>query len=294
MTTIRALLLTLILVTAGDLRASFFSGEVGLGYDFFRSLPEGTWEGNTGGLISFNVAADAPCFCNSDYGVQFGSSYGVYDWHGRESAPTDRQQPAQQQVFLTAGIFRTADCDCGINYGIVYDWMWDTRIGVFGAEASIDQLRFQGGYTYCCNNEFGFFGTLDLHRAHRTSQQIPLTFRAISQINAFWRHLFANCAETMVWIGIPYKSSLMFTTGRAGKFILGGSVRAPLTDRFMLEGHAAYMEPHSAAGAIQQRYYAANICIELKYAFGSGCCGKQPYMPLANNSNFFVDTNVTF
>lgn len=262
--------------------------EIGVGYDYFRSLPEGNWEGNTGGQVSVNLGSDIPFLCGPEYGLQLGGSYGYYDWHGRDSAPSNRQHSAQKQAFVTAGISRLTPCDSGINFGVAYDWMWNENFGIFGIDTNIDQIRFQTGYLICRSNEFGLWGTFDLHRSHRSSQQIPVTYRALSQINAFWRHIFDNCAETTVWAGIPQKKSLMFSSGRAGRFIVGGSFKAPLTNQLGIEGHATYMEPHKGSFSNRQRNYAANICIELKWSFDKNA----PYMPIGNNSNFLVDTNI--
>jgi len=271
-----------------------YSCEVGVGYDYFRSLPEGDWEGNTGGLASFNLCASGPCLM--DYGVagQIGGSYGNYDWSGRGSSPTGKQTGSQQQTFLTGAIFRKTTCCSGINAGIAYDWMWNKNASVFALQSSISQVRFQGGYVWEQADEFGVWATLNVNTAHRTSQGIPVEFRAISQANLYWEHRFDNCSRTMIWAGIPYKRSLMFSTGRAGRFIIGGSFHAPLVSRLSIDGHASYMRGHSASGALKQRTYAANLFIGLNWAFGDEIYGVDPYMSIGNNSNFITDTNVTF
>ncbi len=269
-------------------------GEVGIAYDYFRSLPEGDWEGNTGAFVSANVAAQIPYVCSPGYGVQLGGSYGVYDWQGRLSSPSSRQSEAEQQAFISAGFFKETCCESGFNYGLIYDWMWNKNLGVFAQDADIDQLRFQAGYLSCCRNEWGLWGTLDLHWSRHESQGIDVIYRAISQINLFWRHIFENSAETVLWAGVPYKRTLKYSTGRAGKFIIGGSFKAPLSCRLGIEGHACYMRPHSASGAYKQRNYAANLCLELKWALNGTLECIRPYMPIGNNNNFLVDTNINF
>lgn len=268
--------------------------EVGVGYDYFRSLPEGDWEGNTGALASINTSMPAPYLCDYGIGIQAGGSYGVYDWSGRGSSPSGRQTNAQQQVFTTAAIFRRTPCCSGINVGLAYDWMWNKYFSVFGLQSSFSQLRVQGGYVVDQTDEYGVWGTLDVHTSHRHSQGIPVSFRAISQVNLYWEHRYENCAKTMVWVGLPYKRSLMYSSGRAGKYILGASFHAPLSCRWSIDGHASYMRGHSAPGALKQRNYAANLCLELKWAFGDTECGFEPYMPIGNNSNFISDMSVNF
>jgi len=271
-----------------------YACEIGIGYDYFRSLPEGDWEGNTGGLVDLNACALVPYLTEYGIGVQGGGSYGVYDWSGRGSSPSGSQTSTQQQAFVTGAIYRQTPCCSGVNAGIAYDWMWNKNAGVFALDSSIAQLRFQGGYLYNQTDEWGVWGTLDVLTAHKESEGIPVSFRAISQINLYWEHRFANCVRTMIWAGLPYKKSLMFSSGRAGQYILGASFRSPLAYGFSIDGHASYMKGHSASGSLKQRNYAANLFIGLTWAFGDQNCGVEPYMPIGNNSNFLTDTNVTF
>jgi len=67
-----------------------YAGEVGVGYDYFRGLAEGSWEGNTGALISCNLGVFTSYPAYPDVGcigAQAGGSYGVYDWSGRGPVP---------------------------------------------------------------------------------------------------------------------------------------------------------------------------------------------------------------
>jgi hypothetical protein len=267
-----------------------FFADYGIGYENFRGIPEGDWEGNAGALISANFAVKPACDPLIGHAIQAGVSYGVYDWDGRGSVGGS----VQHQIFVTAGISRETSCPSGLNYGLVYDWLWTKNYGVFALDPIIDQLRFQAGYTVGGCNEFGLWGTLDLRTSEHAFFFIPIRYRAISQINAFWRHTFNNCAETIVWAGAPYKKGLMFSTGRAGEFIIGGAFRAPLTSRLAVEGRAVYMNPNAPSGFFGPKNYVANVCLELKYAFGVGTDVKRPYMPLANSGNFLVDTNLNF
>ncbi len=265
-----------------------FYGEAGLGFEHFRSIPEGDWDGNTGSYASVNAATP---LCWQELNLQAGGSYGLYDWTGRGSSPTNKQSRLQQQLFLTVGLFKNTAC--GFNGGIVYDFMWSRGYGVFGTEASLNQLRLQGGYQVCCDNEYGLWGTIRLGTNHQASEAIPLEYRAISQINSYWKHSFCNGAEAMLWIGLPYGESLLFDGGRPGKFIVGGSFHAPLCDRMSIDGHFSYMAPRSPQNTRRERNYASNVCIELKYWFGEEC-EMHPYMPIGNNSNFIADTNLNF
>lgn len=271
-----------------------FGGEVGLGYDYFRSIPDGDWEGNTGALVSANLAAPFLCLDKSDVGIQVGGSYGIYDWSGRGSSPSDLQLQSQQQSFLTIALYNKTFSNHGVNAGIGFDWMWNKNFGVFALQNNMAQFRYQIGYLLCTGDEWGIWGASDLYTSTRISEGIPVEARAISQVNLYWEHTFVNCARTKLWGGAPTKKSLSYPSGRAGQFILGGSFHAPLASRLSIDGHASYMKGHSAVGAFKQRNYAANICIELKWAFGNGSSATTPYMPIGNNSNFIADTNLTF
>ncbi len=257
------------------------SGEASVGYEHFRSIPDGDWSGNSGALTSLNFASILPYYTCLNF--QMGASYGIYDWAGRGSSPSNLQQQSQQQLFFTSGISYPETCGSGFNFGAVVDWLWASHLGVFSVNTNLGQLRLQGGYQIYCDDEFGLWGTLNINRSHASSQNIPLTFRAISQINLFWRHTFSNCSEATVWIGLPYKSSLSF----------GGRFKAPICNGLWLSGYMSYMAPHASASSFKSRYYGTNVCLELTYTFGNSCIDL-PYMPVADNTNFLMDTNLTF
>ena len=265
-----------------------------ISYDDFRGIPEGSWNGNTGGLIGANFGAIFFDFL----GVQAGGSYGVYDWYGRGPAGPGLPNGVQQQGFVTGGIFSNPQYLCGFQAGLVVDWMFNKNLGVFALDPSIGQLRLQAGYfVYECN-EIGLWGTIDLQTAHKSAFEIPVSFRAISQVNLFWRHIFESCAETVLWVGLPYRNGLMSHGKRAGQYIIGGSFNVPLTSCLSVEAHGVYMGPTKSYSSPRFQSYDANICVGITYAFGSGsnsCCAiniAKPYMSIANNSNFLVDTSL--
>lgn len=270
------------------------AGEVGIAYDAFRGPAEGTWNGNAGGVIGANFGASLW----NGIGVQAGGSYGVYDWSGRGPLGGNRSGSVQQQGFLTGGLFYKTPCASGFQGGAVVDWMFNKNFGVFGLDPSIGQVRFQAGYLFCCSDEVGVLGTANIDTAHKSAFHIPVSFRAIGQVSLFYRHLFQNCSEAMVWAGIPYRKSLMFSGKRAGKYLLGASFRAPLTSCLSVEGHGVYMAPEGSRSVHRFRNDGVNVSIGLSYAFGLGSCDScelweaRPYMPVANNSNFLVDTSL--
>ncbi len=271
------------------------AGEINIAYDEFRGIPDGTWNGNTGGLVGANFAVGVFDL----FGIQIGGSYGVYDWYGRGAVGPGSACAVQQQGFVTAGFFRETLCPSGFQGALVLDWMFNENFGVFALNPSFGQLRLEVGYLLNATHEFGLWGTLDVHTSHKSSFQIPISYRAISQVNLFWRYFFENCAEAMVWAGAPYKKGLMFPGKRAGQYILGAALRAPLTANLNLEAHGAYMGPMQHCTSRHFQNYDANICIGVSYTFGLGedvCCETRqvrPYLSIANNSNFFVETNLS-
>ncbi len=271
-------------------------GSASIGFDYFRSIPEGSYEGNSGGFISANFGAPLPFLSCYGLDMQLGGSYGVYDWDGRNSVDSNG---VQQQFFITTGISGQAFCNSDFNFGLVFDDMINKNFGELAESPNLSQIRFQVGYLLCCTDEFGFWGTAHTNTAHKNSSGIGVRYRAINQINLFWRHFFENCAYTMVWAGTPYQKSLMSSSGRAGNYIVGASFSVPLNHCFSIDGHASYMGGRSFHSQFRSLNYASNVCIALTYAFGAGYCGCEetcsaPYLPVANNSNFLADTSLNY
>lgn len=255
--------------------------EVNLSYDYFRGLPDGSWNGNTGAFLSGNFGTDFfRCV-----GAQAGGSYGLYNWEGRQNLLFENPKAVERQAFVTGGLFSWRGC---FSAGIVYDRMFVNHFGIYDADTSFDQLRFRAAYSRCCD-EFGVEGTAHLTTATIDALGIPVSFRAIDQLYGFWRHFFGECSQSLVWIGAPYRSSLMYPNRTAGYFVAGVSFRTPLTRCLFLDARGSYMKARHAPGAIQSRNTASSLCIGITYHFG--CSGNGPYMPLANNSNFLVDTD---
>ena len=268
----------------------FLSGDVTLAADYFRSLPEGSWEGNTGAFLSVNLGKALP---EHELCVQAGASYGLYDWAGRGSTVSVSSTAIQQQTFITIGVAKKPFSREGISFAAVYDWMVNRNFGVFGVNPTLAQARALLSYTWHGQDEWGLWGAVNTQTAHETSAQLPLKFRAVSQGSAFWRHSFSNGASSLLWAGIPFKRGLMFRSGSPGLYILGLRFRAPLNAALSLEGHGAYMGGRKFSGGGSERTYAANLCFGLTYAFGKKESSQSPLMPVADNSTFLVDTNLS-
>ncbi|MDP1835415.1 MAG: hypothetical protein Q8K75_05740 [Chlamydiales bacterium] len=259
--------------------------EVNTSVDYFRGLPTGSWNGNHGAL----VAANAGYSLTECLDAQFGGSYGVYNWDGRGNLVFENPKETEQVGFLTGGAsYLYGDWTAGLTY----DRMYTKNFGIYALSPVIDQIRFQFGYTRFCE-EFGLWGTTSVNTSYETALGIPTNFKAIGQLNLFWRHQFDNCTHTKLWIGMPYQDSLMFPGERAGNVILGFSFRVPLCGQVFIDGNGSYMAARKAPGVVQSRNYGFNMCLGLTYCFDNGnWCYSTPYMSIANHSNFFVDTNI--
>lgn len=279
-------------LSAAEKEAESFplAGDLSLGLDSFRSLPEGSFGGDMGAFASFNLAYALP-WQSQGVGLQGGGSFGVYAWNGRGSTDT---KALELQGFATLGLFRVTPQISGFNAGVCYDWDIEGKYGVFNLSPTMAQVRSQCGYLFKSANEFGFLGSYGTEKAHKYVGALPVRFKAVNQVNAFWRHIFKNKAETVIWAGTPYGKGLMFSSGRAGSYIVGASFKAPLTRSLSMDGHGVYMGARSGSGGVESKNYAANVSFAMTYSFGGSKAGARPYLSLANNSNFIVDTNTNY
>ncbi len=276
-----------------------FSADISLAFENFRGLPDGSWQGNTGAYASLNFGISRPSLSKQGWGLQIAGSYGLYEWQGRTSLFSHASE-IEQEAFITAGLFRNVPASSGFNLSLVLDWMFNENLGVFFLNPNMGQLRAALAYLFGQSNELGLWGTYGVTTSHKMTSGIPVEFRAISQVNLFWRYHFSNGSNTTVWGGVPYRKGLMFESGPAGTFIIGADFRVPLAQRWSLDGHAVYMGPRSSPEEFRSRDYVSDVCIALTYSFGSIKPSKNrqsnfsPYFPMANNSNFLVDTNLNF
>ena len=65
-------------------------------YDYFRGMPDGSWNGNNGALIAVNSGLNLLDYAN----LQAGASYGLYDWDGRGNVVFANPKVVEQIAFL--------------------------------------------------------------------------------------------------------------------------------------------------------------------------------------------------
>lgn len=261
-----------------------------LALDDFRGIYSGSWMNSFGALAAVNLTIPIGC----SFSGQLAASYGLYEWSGRASTPFKNSKSLEQQGFATIAATWLTDSACGWNAGVAYDWMFNKNFGLFAVDPSLDQIRGQVGYLFNGGNELGVWATYGIRTAHEHSQQIPLRFRGISQVNLFWVHYFDTCGYLMFWAGTPYRRGLLYTSGRPGTYTFGLQFSVPVSQSFSIEGHGSYMGARGGSGVTPSKNYGANLYLGLTYSFGKRRVMKSPYMTLGNNSNFMVDTNQNF
>jgi hypothetical protein len=271
-----------------------------VGLDSFKGVADGSYQSNFGEVTGLNMGA--PMWGLEQYGLgwQTGISYGVYDWDGRTSTNVDTAR-SQQQLFVTTGFFRKAKCNQRVSFGLVYDWMFNEEWGEYGARPTLGQWRGQIEYAFSGHNAVGVWGCKRDLGAQQVFAQglgdITVTNRAISQANLFWHHKFCSGADSYLYFGIPDHGQL----GGGGSLLdwmFGASFQVPLSQSLALYANGAYFHPSASASpdaAIESGY---DISMGIAWYFGGGArshaingrCA-DPYMPVANNSNFLVEQN---
>ena len=268
----------------------FFASDIGLSLDNYRSLPEGSWPDNMGSYFFMNFKAMFP----HSFLFQLGGSYGLYNWSGRSSALFKESNMLEQQGFITAALSRETCSEAGINFGIAYDWMLSKSLGVFAVNPYLSQVRAQLGYLIDGHHELGAWASVNKNTSHKISENIPLTFRTVSQANLFWTYHFENTGFATIWAGTPYRRGLMYSSGRAGTYIAGARVQAPLACGLNLFAHGVYMGSRKSLGGNPSKNYASNVCFGIMYSFGKEKARGSSYISNANNSNFILDTSSNF
>lgn len=258
------------------------SVDLNLSYDYFRGLPDGSWNGNSGALLSAQFGKQV----QNCLDLQLGGSFGLYNWDGRQNLVFENPKNPEMVGFLTVGLSHDFN---RFRVGLVYDRLFTDHFGIYNLSPSIDQLRFQASTLWRCE-EFGFWGTVGLTKDREYALGVPIEFAAVDQFNIFWTHTFSECASSTLWIGAPYTNSLYYTNRSAGVLTTGFSLRAPLTRCLLVEGTGSYMRAHTLHGAEQSRASAASIQLGITYSFCGPC--ERPYLPLADHARFLVDTTL--
>lgn len=260
-----------------------------IAYDSFRGISDGSWPGNTGALARYQLAWPVSSTAACMYGLQLGASFGVYNWSGQARPFSCYSQRPMYQSFISAGAYRSTPEAWSTEFGATYDAMLAHNFGIFGLNPKLGQLRAQINVNLCDGHALGLWTTCALGFAQTCHKAQSIDFKAINQINGLYRYRWNHCCELAVWAGVPYSKSLWLCGQRPGKYIFGFKIAAALSDNFVLEGYGSYMGPTGPQNLSGQ----ANVCISLSYQFGGSPYKSKPYLDMANNSNFLVDSSTT-
>lgn len=264
------------------------------GVDTFRSIVDGDFQSNFGSVTGANAAAPLPGLEALGLGWQFGASYGLYDFSGRSSSSA-HPSAAQQQIFITTGLFHRGNNGQRLSYGMVYDWMVNHNYGFMAASPTLGQWRGQAEWAFSGRNSLGLWATVRDRGYDRGTNQNPLTLRPLSQLEIFWHHKYVQGADSWFYLGLPTAKKLG-GLGTLGSLIMGGSAQVPISRQLAIYANAMYMWPSASPGPTAATQDAYNVSVGLAWYPGrnartrtiNGGCWL-PYLPLANNSNFLVD-----
>ena len=271
------------------------------GVESFRGLVD-QGVNNNGIINGMNMGVPLPLLGRLGFGAQAGMQYGLYDFMGRSTNGLDEEGAAQQQLFVTFGVFRRADENCHFTGGLAYDWMVNNNYGAQSMEPTLGQWRGQVGYAFNTWNELGVRGSLRdrsatmLHAGSNTQ----ITFRPIDQLALYWHHKFGEEGmDGWMWVGAADDERLNTVAGGSLiDFTLGVFLQAPIGERTALYGGAQYAKPSAAQGIIGSLEDSVDVFFGLAWypggwAKSSNVAGRKwmPLMPVANNSLFLVDRN---
>jgi hypothetical protein len=248
-----------------------------------------------GFVTGFNVGV--PVLKDHGIGFQFGASYGVYDFHGRDAfGPESEPSAVEDQVFFTTGLFHHC-VSCGpcaslhdrVSWGVVYDYMLTDNTGAAAAELNLGQVRAQIGYAVNCACEIGIQGSVsDGTSDDFDALATPHHTKSIDQASLYWRHICCCSGfESRVWAG--WAEDL-------GDVVVGASASMPITNCWSVYGGFTYILPSSTGGVDGSREEFWNVTAGFAFYPGgnarhtSVCCPRwMPLLPVADNGSFALD-----
>ncbi len=297
--------------------------ETSFGVQCWRSVVDSELQNNAGPIVSANVGVPIPVLREFGIGAQAGVSYAAADLDGRENISTDgNDSRVQQQTFFTVGLFRRAfdsnNFNSRFSVGIAYDWMLNNEYGLLAQSPTLGQWRGQIGYCLSACNEIGIWGThADRNDDNGRVSEALILYRPLSQINLFWHHTFCSGANCWLSIGMPEHvhtvsvetfgagagDNVVTTTirndGSLGEYTLGATFIVPISNCWALYANGSYMRPTAGPGPWASEDDAYSIGFGLTFYPGgnartrtvAGNCW-MPYLPVANNGSFLVDSNL--
>jgi hypothetical protein len=243
--------------------------------------------GTRGGLNAGVVLTDG-------ISAQLGASCAGYDFHGRETAI--ERAAVEDQVFVTAGVFRRCTCLCGnslldrITWGCVYDHMVADNLGEESDDLEIGQVRGRVGFVLDYCNEVGLWAASGLEDRRLTNA--GLDARGLDQVNFFWHRKWQYGGDTTLWAGLAEDP---------GQVTFGCYNEVPLNDRVAMYASFHYILPSTSAqgandaqNAFSEEYWSLSVGFTV---YLGGCARSNnvlghrwmPLLPVADNGSFALE-----
>ncbi len=267
----------------------FDNAQVFLAGDGWKNIFDDDDNNNFGLRSGFNLGVDLP----GDRAVrgQVGMSYGAYDFGGREGL-LSRDDPVEQQVFGTAGLYKRSSVNCGDRWawGAVYDVLFADEAGERADSLRLAQLRSVVGYAITERDELGVWSAFRLMRDYAASQRVMVN--PTDQANVFWHHTWQFGGDTTTYVG---------WADDPGSVVVGLDGRVPLSSRAALFGSLHYIIPSTRRGDVHPTLGVDDVFTQEAWnvSFGivfyrraksvspnvSGVYGL-PLLPVADNGTF--------
>jgi hypothetical protein len=250
---------------------------------------------NRGGSGSFGYSAGLNkgrpllCFPCSNIGMQFGiaGQFANFDGGTFANGPALANTPdTRNQLFLTGGVFRRADC--GLQGGIVFDYLHDE----WYSAADLGQLRGEASWVYPYNHEVGFWFSGSVNGSSQTGRIFvggrPVIVNEVWEATDMYAFFYRRRFEEYGGEGRLFGG---FTGDGDGLF--GSDFFVPLTDNWGIQGGYTYLLPKDENRLVGSADEAWNVAINFVWAPGRGRnCGQsdynRPLLGVANNGNFIV------
>ena len=248
------------------------------GFETYKSIGDrltninggtGSLTGSFGAVVGFN---SGHTLTESNFGIQAGASYGLYDFKGRlRVVPEDTAM--ETHAYYTVGIYKrasTPDADAALadrlSMGLVFDSLHAENWGINANTITLSQLRGTLGYALSDSTEIGVWAThgLDTDQAAVTVAGAPgvrREIRAVDQTNLYVKHNFDFGGDVTAYVGVFDSSSI-------GEWQLGLSAKVPLSPDWALYGSANYVVPDSGSGANGSGEEQFSLSLGLAYHFG--------------------------
>jgi hypothetical protein len=268
-----------------DNTAFFFAG------DGWKNIFDDDDNNNFGLRVGFNTGLALPGV--ESVRGQIGASYGAYDFHGREGL-LGGDDSIEEQLFLTAGLFRRSDVACGdrLSWAVAYDLLAAENAGEGADDIRLAQLRWAVGYSLDCYNEIGVWATFRLMSSFAWIERVRVS--VMDQVNAFWHHTWSYGGDTWLYVG---------WADDPGETVLGLRGEMPMNDRVALFGNLHYVIPSTRGGDQHPRLpvddvfaqEAWNVTFGIVFYPGARAGSRTvsgdrrlPLLPVADNGSFGV------